>query len=99
MSVIKLLPGDVGRPITDLVTELQGEDLASDASQVLKTLKFTEKQIQASKNRWFMVRTMFYRTQDNRIDGVVITFTDVSVAKSLEASLQGDRVVNVLAQK
>ena len=46
-----------------------------------------------------MVRTMFYRTQDNRIDGVVITFTDVSVAKSLEASLQGDRVVNVLAQK
>lgn len=42
LSVIKLMPGDVGRSITDL---------ASDASQVLKTLKSTEKQIQASKNR------------------------------------------------
>lgn len=99
LSVIKLMPGDVGCPVTDLVTELQGEDLASEVSQVLKTLKSTEKQIQVSKNRWFMVRTMPYRTQDNRIDGVVITFTDVSVAKSLEASLRGDRVVNVLAQK
>ena len=86
LSVIKLMPGDVGRSITDL---------ASDASQVLKTLKSTEKQIQASKNRWFMVRTMPYRTEDSRIDGVVITCTDVSVAKSLEASLRGDRVVNV----
>ena len=42
---------------------------------------------------------MPYRTQDSRIDGVVITCTDVSVAKSLEASLRGDRVVHVLAQK
>ena len=42
-----------------------------------------------------MVRTMPYRTQDSRIDGVVITCTDVSVARSLEASLRGDRVVNV----
>ncbi len=99
LSVIKLIPSDVGRPITDLVTELQGDGLAADAGQVLKTLMFTEREVQASRNRWFMVRTMPYRTQDNRIEGVVITFTDVSVAKSLEASLRGDRVANNVVAK
>lgn len=88
LSVIKLIPGDAGRPITDLVSDLHYDALAVDAGEVLRTLMFKEKEVSASNNRWFMVRTMPYRTQDNRIDGVVITFTDISVAKSLEASLR-----------
>lgn len=88
LSVIKLIPGDAGRPITDLVSDLHYDALADDAREVLRTLMFTEKEVSASNNRWFMVRTKPYRTQDNRIDGVVITFSDISVAKSLEASLR-----------
>jgi PAS domain-containing protein len=86
-NIIKLIPGDVGRPISDLVTDLKA-DLAQDAADVLRTLMFQEKDVQASAQRWFRVRTMPYRTQDNRIDGVVITFSDISAAKQLEAGLR-----------
>jgi two-component system CheB/CheR fusion protein len=86
-NIIKLIPGDVGRPISDLATDLQA-DLAKDAADVLRTLMFQEKDVQATGQRWFRVRTMPYRTQDNRIDGVVITFTDISAAKQLEAGLR-----------
>lgn len=86
-NIIKLIPTDVGRPISDLATDLQA-DLPQDAADVLRTLMFQEKDVQASGQRWFRVRTMPYRTQDNRIDGVVITFTDISAAKQLEAGLR-----------
>jgi two-component system CheB/CheR fusion protein len=87
-KVIKLIPGDVGRPITDIVTTLDYPGLADDARQVLKSLAFVEKQINARDGQWFTVRIMPYRTQENRIDGVVITFTDITVAKNLEAALR-----------
>ncbi len=93
-SIIKLIPTDIGRPITDLVTELQGEHLAIDAKEVLRTLISRECEVRASGERWFRVRTMPYRTQDNRIDGVVITFTDISASKGLEASLRQQQAIS-----
>jgi two-component system CheB/CheR fusion protein len=87
-GLFKLIAGDVGRPITDIVSDMDYPGLADEAHEVLRTLMFQEKEVAASADRWFMVRTMPYRTQDNRIDGVVITFTDISVAKRLEASLR-----------
>jgi chemotaxis methyl-accepting protein methylase len=76
--LIKLIPGDVGRPVTDLATALLYPDLAEDAQSVLRTLVFTEKQITAKDGTWFAVRIMPYRTVDNVIDGVVITFMDIT---------------------
>jgi two-component system CheB/CheR fusion protein len=87
-KIIKLIPGDIGRPVTDLVTTLDYPGLAKDAQQVLKTLIFVQKQILARDGRWFTVRIMPYRTQENRIDGVVITFTDITVAKNMEVALR-----------
>ena len=87
-SIIKLIPSDVGRPITDIVTDLDYPALIEDAHQVLHTLVFTEKQISATNGRWFLVKIMPYRTQDNRIIGLVITFENITVAKQLEHSLQ-----------
>jgi hypothetical protein len=55
---------------------------------VLRTLISIEKQVTALGNRWFTVRVMPYRTQENRVDGVVITLTDISAAKALEAALR-----------
>ena len=85
--IIKLIPGDVGRPITDLVMEMEYPTLAEDASEVMRTLIFLEREVPARNNLWFRVRIMPYRTQDNRIDGAVITFVDISVAKAQEATL------------
>lgn len=87
-SIIKLIASDVGRPITDIVTDLQYPALLDDAREVLHTLVFSEKQVSASNNRWFSVKIMPYRTQENRINGLVITFTDITVAKKLETSLR-----------
>ena len=87
-SIIKLIPGDVGRPITDIVTALDYPGLAEDAQKVLKTLAFVEKQVSARDKRWFTVRIMPYRTHENRINGVVVTFADITVAKNLEAALR-----------
>jgi PAS domain S-box-containing protein len=87
-KIIKLIPGDVGRPITDLVSDLNHPTLADDVRQVLKTLTSTEKSVTARDGRWFTVRIMPYRTLDDRIDGVVITFADITMAKMLEARLR-----------
>jgi len=87
-KIIKLIPGDVGRPITDLASDLLYPELSDDAREVLQKLGFAEKPVNARDGRWFSVRIMPYRTHDDRIDGVVITFADITVAKTLEAQLR-----------
>ncbi len=87
-KLFKLIAGDVGRPLTDLSSELRYPELAADAREVLRTLVFCEKQVSAGDGRCFTVRIMPYRTTDNRIDGVVITFADITRAKQLETELR-----------
>lgn len=88
-SIFKLIPGDVGRPLTDISSELGYRDLLKDARKVLDTLVFSEKEIAALDDRWFKVRIMPYRTFENVIDGVVITFSDITAFKQLEQELRG----------
>ena len=92
-KIIKLIEGDVGRPITDLASDLFYPELVADAHEVLRTFSSTEKSIAAHDGRWFTVHIMPYRTLDNRIDGVVITFADITVAKKLEAKLRNHQSV------
>lgn len=87
-KIIKLIPGDVGRPFTDLSSALLYPELPEDSQKVLKTLVFKEKQIASRDGRWFTVRIMPYRTLDNKIDGLVLTFADITEAKKLEAELR-----------
>ena len=86
--LFKLIKADVGRPLSDIVTDLDYPQLHQDAEEVLRTLSFKEKQVKACNDRWFKVRIMPYRTQHNAIDGLVITFIDISETKKLEASLR-----------
>ena len=87
-KLFRLIPGDVGRPLTDIASDLDYPDMLDDAREVLRTLVFSEKQVSASRGRWFSVRIMAYRTLENVIDGVVITFSDITDTKTLEAKLQ-----------
>lgn len=86
--IFKLIAGDVGRPLSDIVTHLRYPELQQDAQEVLRTLIFSEKQIETGDGRWFKVRIMPYRTLENVIDGVVMTFTDITATKKLEAELR-----------
>ncbi|MBF8259277.1 MAG: cheBR, partial [Actinobacteria bacterium] len=87
--IINLIQGDVGRPLADIVSNLLYPDLIEDAREVLRTLMFSGKQVMARDGSWFAVRILPYRTVENRIDGVVVTFSDITAAKTLEAELQG----------
>ncbi len=86
-KIFKLINSDMGRPITDLVSELIYPELAEDVSEVLQTLVFIKKQIQTKDGRWFSVRIMPYRTFEDRIDGLVITFFNITDMKELETKM------------
>lgn len=86
-TIIRFIPIDKGRPFTDISSPLNYPELRDDALSVLDTLVFKEKQISTTDNRWFLIRIMPYCTQKNRIDGLVITFIDVTLSKRLELKL------------
>jgi PAS domain-containing protein len=87
-KIINLRETDIGRPLSDLTTSLQYPALHDDAQNTMRTLVFSEKQIQTTDQRWFSVRIMPYRRLDNVIDGAVITFVDITATKELEAHLR-----------
>ncbi len=88
VKLFRLIPGDIGRPLAHVVNDLDYPQLVVDAAEVLRTLVFKETTVATADGRWYRVRAMPYRTQDNVIEGVVITFTDVTAIKQLEAELR-----------
>ena len=87
-SIFKLIKSDIGRPFTDQASDLIYPELLSDAKGVLKSLVFVQKQVPTKDGRWFSIRIMPYRTFDDRIDGLVITFVNISDLKRIELQLQ-----------
>jgi len=96
VKIFKLIKSDIGRPITDLVSDLIYPDLPADALNVLKTLVYIKKQIPTKDGRWFSIRIMPYRTLDDRIDGLVITFFNISDLKEVEVKLHETEQMNRL---
>jgi len=88
---LRLIPTDVGRPITDVTTDLVFPELPHDVAKVLRTLVPMEQVVTTKDGRWFSARVMPYRTLDDFIEGVVITFVDVTAAKRLESELRSSR--------
>jgi len=86
--IIQLREGDIGRPLSDLSSTLIYPQLQADANGTLRTLAFSEKQIATTDGHWYTVRIMPYRTVANVIQGVVITFVDITAAKELETRLR-----------
>ncbi len=86
--IFHLRDSDIGRPLTDLASTLNYPDLAADVQATLRTLTPSEKEVQSSDGHWYVVRTMPYRTLSNLIQGAVLTFVDVTVAKELESRLR-----------
>ncbi len=82
-EIIKLRKTDVGRPFTELASWLLYPEIERHALEVLDTLIPVETTIATHDGRWFVARTMPYRTIDYRIDGLVMTFSDITAAKKL----------------
>ncbi len=87
-QIFKLRKTDIGRPITELVNDLKYPNIEKDAWDVINKLIPIEREIETNDKRWFCIRIMPYRTLDDRIDGLVITLTNISKSKMLEIELK-----------
>ncbi len=85
--LVNLIASDVGRPLGDITINLVGQDLTADATEVLDTLTPSETEVQTREGHWYSARMRPYRTTDNIIDGVVITFIDITEQKRVHAEL------------
>lgn len=89
MSLVsKLISSDVGRPFTDIASDLLYPELTEDVRDVLRTLNTIEKQVMTVNGSWFNARILPYRTLEDKIDGVVITFVNITEFKVMEAELR-----------
>jgi two-component system CheB/CheR fusion protein len=89
--LVSLIQTDVGRPLADLVSNLNQatyDDMIRDCREVLRTLVFRQTEIQTKQGQWFLLRIMPYRTAENIIDGVVLTFVDINPVKEAQKSLR-----------
>ncbi len=87
-QIINLIPSDYGRPLGHIVSNLVGNGmLVPDAQKVLDSLISVESQVQTTAGLWFSMRIQPYRTLSDVVEGVEITFIDISDAKRIEASL------------
>ena len=86
-KIINLIQGDVGRPVGHIVSNLEQDTLSRDAQEVLDSLVSMEKPVRTKDGRWYLNWVIPYRTLDNLIDGVVVTFTDISEQKIAESIL------------
>jgi two-component system CheB/CheR fusion protein len=90
-DLFSITSGDVGRPITDFTHQLNYKDFTEDVRKVLDDLAPIEREISSHKGSHYMARIRPYRTVDDKIDGVVTTFVDVTERREMEAALQAAR--------
>ncbi|MEI6104789.1 MAG: chemotaxis protein CheB [Methanothrix sp.] len=87
--IMNLINSDLGRPVSHLVTNLVGYDrLVVDVKTVLETLVSQEVEVQTQDGLWYTMRILPYRTQENVIEGAVITFIDITEVKNTKEALR-----------
>ena len=88
VQLFRIIPADIGRPLDDFKALTNDDALLSDAHTILKTRKPLEREIEAENGTWYIRRMLPYRTDDKGVDGVVITFTDVTERKEIAGALE-----------
>jgi two-component system CheB/CheR fusion protein len=99
-ELFSVTPNDEGRSITDFAHQLDYEDLTKDARAVLADLAPIRREVKSRAGKWYEMRLRPYRTVDDKIDGVVITFVDISDRRQVEEALRArERELRKLKKK
>ncbi len=91
-TLLNLVPSDVGRPLAHFAPKFADPNLPGDARAVLEKLTRSEAEVRSAAGRWYLRRLLPYRTQDNRIAGVVLTFTDTTERKQATDAVNEERI-------
>ena len=83
-DIFNLIPADVGRPLSDITSKLEGDDLTADAQTVLEHLRSVERVPRSTDGRTYMLKIAPYRTSEERINGVVLSFFDITERQDAE---------------
>ena len=86
-SLFSVIASDIGRPLADLHSLAADGQLPDDVREVLRTLVPIEREIETQHGVWFLRRVLPYRAQDTGVEGVVITFNDVTERKQIAGAL------------
>ena len=86
--IYRLVTSDVGRPLSDIKSNLDGEELMANAQSVVETLVPIEQEVRTHNGAWYLLHIQPYRTLENIIEGVVMTFTDISKRIEAETAAQ-----------
>jgi len=86
--IFNLIRTDTGRPLSDITSRLDDHELIEDVERVMEKLQVVEREIGTHEGRWYLMRVLPYRMAENRINGVVITFLDITERRRAEEKIQ-----------
>ncbi|MBE7169143.1 MAG: PAS domain S-box protein [Williamsia sp.] len=87
-AIFNLIPADYGRPLSDITSRLEYENLLADADAVLQKLSTVEREVNTRDGKLYLMRITPYRTDEDRIKGVVISFIDITENRQAEKALR-----------
>jgi two-component system CheB/CheR fusion protein len=90
-DIFNLIPSDAGRPLSHITHRLSPDNFQKDAAKVLQSLQPMEREVRSEDGRAFIVRFSPYRTLDDKIDGVVISFIDITEREKAEQRIKDER--------
>ena len=90
-DIFNLISSDIGRPLLDITHNMKYDDLLFDIERVTSTLQKVETEVQTSSGSWYIMRVLPYRTTGDRIDGVVLTFFNISESKAAKNEVERAR--------
>ncbi|MDP3538768.1 MAG: CheR family methyltransferase, partial [Azonexus sp.] len=99
LKIYPLIASDIGRPLADIQSNFDSQSLLSELQAVLDTLAPKEREVRTADGKWYLARIQPYRTLDNVIEGVVLTFTEVTDFKHLTDAVQRNEAILATAQE
>lgn len=86
--LFNLIPTDVGRSLLDIRHRLHYDSLADDAAEAFQSLRVIEREVGSDDARWYLARVLPYRTLEDRIDGAVLSFIDITMRRRAEEDVR-----------